>query len=52
MLLENLRRALAVADLRAFARTAIDMGDAGMAVQALKQARMHMDDEIVQLLLE
>ena len=43
---------MAVADLWAFARTAIDMGDAGMAVQALKQARMHKDDEIVQMLLE
>ena len=43
---------MAVADLRAFAQTAIDMGDAGLAVQALKQARMHKDDEIVQMLLE
>ena len=43
---------MAVADLRAFAQTALDMGDAGLAVQALKQARMHKDDEIVQMLLE
>ena len=43
---------MAAADLKAFAQTAIELSDGAMAKQAMKQARMQEDDEVVQMLLE
>ena len=43
---------MAVADLRAFAQTAIALGDSAMAKQAMRQARLQNDKEVVQMLLE
>jgi len=42
---------LAVQDLEAFAQTAIELKDAGMAKQAMKQARATKAEHIVQMLL-
>lgn len=43
---------MAVHDLKAFAQTAIELSDSLMAKQAMRQARMQKDDEVVQMLLE
>ena len=43
---------MAVADLRTFAQTAIELGDSAMAKQAMRQARLQNDKEVVQMLLE
>ena len=43
---------MAAEDLKAFAQTAIELSDGAMAKQAMRQARMQEDEEVVQMLLE
>ena len=43
---------MAVADLKAFAQAAIDFGDSVMAKQAMRQARLQNDEEVVRMLVE